>query len=364
MPESIHNPKAMNGTSVIIPARDEEVNIEGAVRSLLTQEGVREIVVVDDESSDRTPEILSMLAGQFPSLRVLRAGKLPAGWLGKTHAASEGAQISSGDWLLFTDADTRHLPGSLTALRARAQSEGADLLSISPDQEVKTWWEKAVIPLVYVELARLFRFEDVSDPRSPIAAANGQYMLIRREVYDTVGGWSAVRGEVLDDVALARRVKGAGFKILFLPGAAWARTRMYRRFSEMWRGWTKNLFLLCGSNRKVIAATVLRLAILICLPFALLIILAVAAISVGLLEAPGAASGFIAGTAACIAVIFILLRRYRRELTSQGFSGGFSVWLVPGAMLLSLILLNSLWTWRRGGGIEWKGRIYPAKGDL
>lgn len=354
----------MNGeTSVIIPARDEELNIEGAVRSLAGQGDAREIIVVDDESRDQTAEILSMLAGQFPALRVQRAGTLPAGWLGKAHAAAEGAAIASGEWLLFTDADTRHFPDSLAALRARAESEGADLLSISPGQEVKTWWEKAVIPLVYTELARRFRFEEVSDPHSPAAAANGQYMLIRRNVYDAVGGWASVRSEVLDDVALARRVKQAGFKILFLPGAAWAKTRMYRRFGQMWRGWTKNLFLLYGSDRKIIAATVLRLAALICLPYALLVVLALAAILIGLLKTPVAAAMLGMGAAACATVVLILQRRYRRELASQGFSGGLSVWLAPGAMLLSLILLNSLWTWRRGGGIEWKGRVYPVKGE-
>lgn len=353
----------MNGnTSVIIPARDEEPNIEGAVRSVATQESVREIIVVDDESSDRTPEILAEMATQFPQLRVLRIESLPAGWLGKTHAAAEGAKLATGDWLLFTDADTRHFPGSLAALVARAQSGGADLLSISPGQEVETWWEKAVIPLVYVELAELFRFEAVNDPHSPVAAANGQYMLIRRGTYDAVGGWEAVRGSVLDDVALARRVKGSGAKILFLPGAAWAKTRMYRRFASMWRGWTKNLFLLYGSDRTKIVTTVLRLFVRVFLPDALLGIFAAA--FVVLLSTGAKAWIAAAAVVACALAVYAGFRRYRRELKRLGFSGKLAKYLPIGAVLLGLILLNSLWAWRQGGGIEWKGRIYPVKGAL
>lgn len=114
----------------------------------------------------------------------------------------------------------------------------------------------------------------------------------------------------------------------------------------------------------MIRVTVLRLAVLISLPYALLVILAIAAIWVGLLKNPVMALPFAAGAAACAVVVFVLQRRYRHELTSQGFPEALSVWFAPGAALLSLILLNSLWTWRRGGGIEWKGRIYPAKGEL
>ncbi|MGH9402325.1 MAG: glycosyltransferase [Terriglobia bacterium] len=348
--------------SVIIPARNEEANIEGAVRSVAAQEGVREIIVVDDQSDDCTPEILAAMSKKRPKLRVLRLRSLPAGWIGKTHAAAEGAKIAVGEWLLFTDADTRHLPGSLAALLGRARSEGAALLSISPGQEVETWWEKAVIPLVYVELTGLFRFEDVNDPRSPAAAANGQYILIRRSVYDSAGGWEAVRDAVLDDVALARRVKSAGGKILFLPGAAWAKTRMYRRFGEMWRGWTKNLFLLYSRDRAKIAGTVFRLLALDCLFYALCGVLAVLASALAFTTVKAWIPAVAA--VACALAVYARYRHYRRQLERLGFSGRLAKYLPPGALLLSLILLNSLWAWRQGGGIEWKGRIYPAKGAL
>src|ERR1017187_2573670 len=234
--------------SAIIPARNEEVNVARVVRSLANQPGLREILVVDDQSADRTAEILTALKLEIPLLRTLRVESLPDGWMGKTYAVAQGARAATGDWLLFTDADTEHLGGSLAELLQRAEDEHADLLSLSPGQETPTWWEKSVIPFVFVKLASLFRFEEVSDPQSPAAAANGQYLLVRREIYQRSGGHEAVKSAILEDVELARRIKVLGGKLLFLPGARWVRTRMYQSFGEMWQGWTKNLYLLYGGN--------------------------------------------------------------------------------------------------------------------
>ena len=148
--------------SVIIPARNEEANIECAVRSVAAQGGVPlEIIVADDQSEDRTGEILKRLKVEIPSLRTLRVDALPAGWLGKPHALACGAKIASANWLLFTDADAEHRPGSLAELLERAEEEQVDLLSLSPGQLTPTWWEKAVIPLVYVWLAKLYSFDEL-----------------------------------------------------------------------------------------------------------------------------------------------------------------------------------------------------------
>src|SRR5512146_1180394 len=155
--------------SVIIPARNEEMNIERVVRSVARQGRVREVIVVDDASTDRTPEILAGLRRDIPLLRTIRLESLPAGWIGKTHAAAAGAEQATGEWLLFTDADTEHLPGSLEAMVQRARYEKADLLSLSPGQQTVTWWEKAIIPYVFVQLAAIFPFEEVSDPAAPQA---------------------------------------------------------------------------------------------------------------------------------------------------------------------------------------------------
>jgi glycosyltransferase involved in cell wall biosynthesis len=338
--------------SAIIPARNEGPNIARAVQSLAIQTDIREIIVIDDQSQDQTAEILAELALRCEKLRVLRLDHLPVGWLGKPHAAAAGARLASGDWLLFTDADAEHRPGSLTELRERAERESADLLSISPRQRVETWWGKGVIPLVYTQLARLYRFAEVNDPRSSAAAANGQYILIRRSTYESIGGHEAVRNEVLEDVELARRVKSMGGKILFLPGTEWVETRMYRTFAEMWRGWTKNLFLLYGRCSGNILKAVLEL-MLEWAPGVLLL-----GLDIALMIDWHDWIFYVA--IACLLTHCTVLWTYRRQLQRLRFPAelAFHFWI--GAPLFVLLLLNSYRAYQRGA-VEWKGRTYSVK---
>ncbi len=227
--------------SVIVPARNEEACLADCLQSLVAQTGVDfELIVVDDHSTDRTREI----AESFPGVRVIEAGPLPSGWTGKNNAVSTGARQARGQWFLFTDADTVHLPGSLAAAVKEARENGAELLSYSPEQIAVTFWEMATLPVVFAELARQYSPSKVSDPASPIAAANGQYILIRRDAYEAVGGHAAVADDILEDVALARAVKTSGRKIRFRYAADRVRTRMYRNYAQLRDGWTKNLALL------------------------------------------------------------------------------------------------------------------------
>ena len=227
--------------SVIIPARNEEASLGACLESLVSQTGVAfESIVVNDQSTDRTGEI----AASFPGVRVIEAGTLPPGWTGKNNAVACGAREAQGEWLLFTDADTVHLPGSLARALAEAKEHKAEMLSYSPEQIAVTFWEMAILPVVFAELARQYPPSKVSDPASPIAAANGQFILMRRETYDAVGGHAAVAGDILEDVALARLVKASGRKMRFRYAADAVRTRMYRNFAQLREGWTKNLALL------------------------------------------------------------------------------------------------------------------------
>jgi glycosyltransferase involved in cell wall biosynthesis len=342
--------------SIIVPARNEEANIARLLRSLAAQQGAREILVVDDQSEDGTAAVLKSLEAEIPLLRVLRVDVLPEGWLGKTYAANLAAGEATGEWLLFTDADTVHQPGSLEAVLELAEKEGADLLSLSPGQQTPTWWEKAVIPQVYVNLARLYRFEEVSDPASPSAAANGQYLLVRREVYARVGGHEAIRGEVLDDVELAKRVKSAGGKLVFLPGSAWVETRMYRTFREMWSGWTKNLFLLHGRSRANILKTIAELWVLDLLPQIFLIVLVL-----GLFSGHGNAGEFYAALG-CLLVVVARHVGYWRAVTRLGFDPGVVPWRMEGAALLSALLVSSFVAHRVSRQVDWKGRSYSTRG--
>jgi glycosyltransferase involved in cell wall biosynthesis len=247
-PESEKLRESAPAVSVIVPARNEEACLADCLASLVAQIGVAfEIIVVDDHSTDRTREI----AMSFSGVRVVDAGPLPAGWTGKNNAVSAGTRAARGEWLLFTDADTVHLPGSLARGLAEAKQHGAALLSYSPDQIVETFWEKAVMPVVFAELAAHYRPSQVSDPNSPAAAANGQYILIRRDVYDAIGGHAAVAGELLEDLALARKLKQAGHKLFFRYGGDAVRTRMYRGFTQLRDGWTRSLKIVFPRPRRL-----------------------------------------------------------------------------------------------------------------
>jgi glycosyltransferase involved in cell wall biosynthesis len=227
--------------SIVVPARNEETCLGACLESLLAQKGADfEVIVVDDSSSDRTRAI----AESYSGARVISPSPLAEGCSGKCNAAQAGADVAGGEWLLFTDADTVHLPGSLARALAEAREHRADLLSYSPQQEVHGLIERALMTVIFAELAVTYRAKDVSDPTSPAAAANGQYLLISREAYNAVGGHAAVARTLLEDVALAQAVKRSGRRLRFRYGGDMVRTRMYRNVAALWEGWTKNLALL------------------------------------------------------------------------------------------------------------------------
>jgi glycosyltransferase involved in cell wall biosynthesis len=337
--------------SAIIPARNEEAAIARAVESVAAQPGVAEVIVVDDQSSDGTAAVLRDLSARIPKLKVFAAGELPRGWVGKNHAAAVGAAAAGGDWLLFTDADTFHLPGSAERALCDAADYDAALVSYSPEQEMTTFWERALIPFVYCRLAARFSFARINDPRQPDAAANGQFLMIRRDAYDAVGGHAAIAGEILEDVALARKVKGRGFGIYFAAPSGVVRTRMYRSLGAMWQGWTKNLYPLMGGSLPSLLFELLEASPLIELA-ALLAILALYLVGFrsDLLQL---ALGVVAGMLLCRNILHLASLRRNRYPVS------FIRYYLPGAMLYSAALLESLWK-STYGGVVWKGRTYPA----
>jgi len=233
--------RAKRTVDIIIPARNEEDCLGRCLGSLVAQQGISfQITVVDDESTDRTRAI----AESFPGVRVLSAGELRPGMTGKVNALIIGVAGSSAQWLLFTDADTFHYPGSLAASVREAEERKVDFLSYSPEQETKSWWELAVMTLVFADLVRTYSSQKINDPGDPTVAANGQYILVRREVYEALGGHSMLPLNVLEDIELAKSFKVSSHRIWFGYGAGRVRTRMYRNFSAMWEGWSKGLAIL------------------------------------------------------------------------------------------------------------------------
>lgn len=344
----IDKPTSRPSVSVIVPARNEEISLPACLESIVSQHGIAfEVIAVDDNSTDRTREIASsFLPSQTrAAVRVIEAGTLPEGWTGKNNAAAAGSTVARGDWLLFTDADTIHLPGSLVRSLGEARRQGAALLSYSPQQIVEGFSQKSVMPVVFADLAATFRPSQVSDPKSSRAAANGQYILISREAYDSVGGHAAIAGSLLEDVALASAVKRSGRKIFFRYGGDAVRARMYRNFAQLREGWTKNLALLFPSP--------MRLAVLRALEFVLLLSSFATAIAAAL-RARWLPAAFAASIAVALYAFF--LKRIRRA----HFPWDANLLAFFGLPVFSYLLLRST-VFHRRGSVSWKGRNYPGQ---
>ena len=325
---------------VIIPARNEEDCLGRCLESLVSQQGIDfQITVVDDGSTDRTRAI----AESFSSIQVLSANEPAPGVMGKCNALITGAADSMAKWLLFTDADTFHYPGSLAASVAEAEAHKVDLLSFSPEQETASLAEQALMPIVFSDLARTYPPARVNDPNDSTVAANGQYVLVRREVYEALGGHKAVANKLLEDVELARLFKISNHKIWFRFGYGIVRTRMYRNFRSMCDGWTKNLTLLFRHP--------LLLAAMRALDFmAILALLIVGLIVFSLHKFNDAAISLGAG----LFFYLLFLLRVRRA----HFPWKANLLSFFGLPLFVLLLVRSYIHSNVRGELTWKGRTY------
>jgi glycosyltransferase involved in cell wall biosynthesis len=393
--------------SVIVPARNEEACLALCLESLVSQTGMDfEIIVVDDASTDRTAEIAQSFAvraaaelqdaeasttgkgtsftradqgfttdndgpavsraltpqgGQTVSrnclaLSVVSASPLPENWTGKNNAMSAGAKIAKGKWLLFTDADSVHKPGSLARAVAEAEKHGAVLLSYSPEQEVRTFWEKAVMPVIFAELAATYPPDKVNDPSSPIAAANGQYLLISREAYDAVRGHTKIASDLLEDVAMARLMKSSGCKIFFRYGGDAVRTRMYRSWGQMKEGWTKNLALLFAEPTELAYRRFGEFLLLFAAPYSFLRITFSNPLQ---MPVPARWVGWyvlLMGTSFCIVSIITFVEFIARIRRAHS-TWASTILCVPGLPIFAYLLLRSHRAYKQAR-FDWKDRSY------
>ena len=325
--------------SVIVPARNEEANLADCLQTLVGQEDITyEVIVVDDHSDDRTRAI----AETFP-VRIISADPLPEGWSGKCNAAWDGAKVAKGKWLLFTDADTKHSSSSIVCGVREAIAHQAELLSYSPKQNVHGLAERLLMPVIFAELAQTYRPAQVCDPNSTVAAANGQYLLIRRGTYDAIGGHAAVARSILEDVELAKLVKRAGHRLWFRQANV-VSTRMYRSFGQMWEGWTKNLALLFPNARGL----AVRRGVEFVLIAGCLLVTMNALLErhpIGLV---------INGLLAATFLFFFYMRIHQAHF--DGLSTSLAIFGLP---FFSVLLLNSYISGTQGK-IRWKGREYTS----
>jgi len=251
-------PRRVRRVSVLIPARNEEANLPETLPRVLAQ-GAHEVLVLDDGSGDRTPEILALLAAQHAPLKVLKGAPLPRGWSGKNWACHQLAEAATGDLLVFTDADVFWEEGALDALLAFQQGEGAVFMSVWPRQRTGSFFERLAVPsldfgllcwLPYLAVKRL--------PHAAFSAGNGQLMLWTKGAYKEVGGHAAFRGEVLEDVRMGQRAKGAGLRVALALGGEVLSARMYRSRKEVLEGFSKNIVALHGSRALLVLSLLLN----------------------------------------------------------------------------------------------------------
>lgn len=332
--------------SVLIPARNEERNIEGAVRSVfegsLTPD---ELIVFDDGSTDQTPDILAKLQAEYPRLRVEQGNGLPAGWVGKPHACHRLSEFASGDVLLFLDADVELQPQGLEHLAHVFEKHSAKVVTAVPRQVTQSLVEKLILPLLHLTYTSWLPLPLIwltHDPR--FLAANGQVLAFRRDAYDQIGGFEAIKKEVVDDMAICRNAKAAKQRVVFADGHDIARCRMYQSPKEVWEGFSKNLYEGIGAHPLALLFVIALYITTFVLPYVAL----VAAVFIPQLLLPA-----LAGVGANLLLRLVLAFRHGHH--------PISVLLHPiGVVGLMGIAINSF-VWHTKGAIQWSGRVYSAK---
>jgi glycosyltransferase involved in cell wall biosynthesis len=342
--------------SAIVPAKDEELNLADCLHSVCRQTYPNlEILVVDDRSTDRTPEIAREFAERDPRAHVLSIKHLPPGWTGKTHALDQAVAHTRGQWLLFLDADTVHAPESLSILMEFGRSERASLVSLLPELNCHTFWERVVQPLAAITLMQSFPLHVVNDDRSRVAFANGQYILIERSAYEAAGGHRAVRDRFVEDIGLAERVKSLGLAIKVALVRGLVSCRMYSSLSQLIRGWGRILYDALGRKTWRLVLKLLD-PIVFCQTghVALAAALVITAAGAG---GPFATSLLILALVHHALMFLLFLRVYTFSVPGSRFAP----WFPLANLVVDVILIRAIYMCLTGN-VTWRGTAYQKSG--
>jgi len=346
-------PESGRLVSVVIPARNESSTIATAVGSILaTTYHPIELIVVDDRSTDDTAAIVERFSD--PRLRLVRGDKLPQGWYGKPWACFQGYRASKGEILLFTDADTRHAPELLARAVGALLREEAGLVTVAPLQRCVTFWERVVMPQIWLLLALRYHPDAVNRARRERdVIANGQFILTTREAYEAVGTHVAVRHEVAEDLALAQTFLRHGRRLYFTFAERLMETRMYQGLSDLIEGWSKNIYL--GGRRSFPQEPLLRGLVPVMLIVAMLYWLLPPAVLLGsAVASPLTELAPAALLASAFSAAFWMLICHGMDIPMV-----YGLAYPLGALMALYIILRS--TWRGGRRVEWRGRVYKDK---
>ena len=332
--------------SVCIPARNEERDIKACVESLLHQDYPEfEVIVVDDNSTDETAEIVCSMKAQYPNLVFVPGKQLEPDWFGKPYALYQAYKKSRGKYLLFTDADLIYQPQALKSAMHTLISRDLDLLTLMPAAIFGSFWERAVQPVIFGFIAALTRFRKINSPNYDSAMGFGAFLLFKKESYQRIGGHRSVRQEILDDVMLAKNAKRNGLSMLVADGKRLFSIRMYHSLEEIWVGWRKNMFLAMKGS---VIRTFYYVIVILCFvltPY--IVVIGNLWVGTGGIWVGSALFGLILTLVTGLA----LCRQLNLEKRN--------VFLFPlGAIIMSAIMLNSMTQIVFHGRAEWRGRTY------
>lgn len=328
--------------SLLIPARNEEQNIAECLNGLRRQDYLKyEIIVIDDVSEDNTSKIVAQIAKRDSRIRLVKGRPLPDGWVGKNWACHQLSKAAKGEILIFTDADNRHESNAITNTIGWMQSLDLGMLSAFPQQITKRFSEKLIVPVIDLLLySSLVLWLTYYTKYRALAAANGQWIAFRQQVYENIGGHQTVKEQLVEDVELSRLAKNRGIKILTMAGTGILYARMYHSFQEIWNGFTKNLFGLTENKFLPFLAILIGLLFTHILPFLLL-------------SLPGFSKYAVIAVALALLIRLTLVLRYKHPFFE-------SVFLHPLSILMTIFIgINSL-VKVKFGKISWKGRYYKV----
>lgn len=351
-------PTSAPKVSVCIPARNEETNIRRCVEAVLRQDYPNlEVIVLDDRSTDSTLTLLNDIAARDSRLIPISGSDLPEGWAGKPHALYQASAAAKGEWLCFVDADTFLAPNALSAVYAKALETKADLFTVMTKQILGSFWERTVMPLVMTALSVGFSPRKVNDPSRRDAVANGQFIFIKRSIYDLIGGHERIKDQIVEDKALSENVKWNGHRLVVANGMQLVSTRMYTSLETMWEGWTKNIYLGLRDHPSLLllgafGATLALLAALFLPVWPLL--------GLGWYFNHG---GWMAW-AVIVEALFVwgYLVYIRARIAQEMEIPRWYAWTTPlGAGVFAAMMLTSAWKVISGQGVTWRGRNYKPK---
>jgi len=352
-----HPPFAGNAPrlSVLVAAKDEEDNIEVCVRSLLTQNYPNlEIIAINDRSDDRTGEILDRLQSEHGDrVQAVHVERLADGWFGKNHAMHTGMKYATGEWLCFIDADCRQTSEkTLSVAMQEALGNRIDFLSVLPVLETKTFWERVIQPVCAAIMVIWFDPEKVNNPKLKAAYANGAFMLMSRETYQTIGEHDAVKTELNEDICMARLAKDRGVRLFVIQNEGLYLTRMYSSFAEAWRGWSRIFFGTFRTYRRLFATLGLVLTMSV-FPFVSFVVA-----GAGLVLADEASRDHwwlaLGITGAVIVMLEVVIFQFMRLVRAASWA-----WLTyPFGVLLGAGMLVMALRKAAGAATTWRGTTY------